>query len=255
MPSLRERLEARARRIELETVAAIEGYISELDAFLYKQLTRFYAIKLSGVKGALQIKELPRNLKEAGLEDKLADISGAYSQKISNVKEDFAFFNLKGLDVATRALVVERVSTNILAIQNEINTFVGQTQKAALSQLITNNEFDFDKFAEVRQTPFLKNLTGMIDTDLNGFEREIGIRLGESLGVKHYYYSGTLIKTSRPFCIERAGRVFSIDEINAWPPQQGLPANVYLGGYNCRHRLSPVSDAQSIGINKVVRYG
>jgi hypothetical protein len=254
MPSLRERLEKRARQIELETDKLVESYTGELDAFLYKILSRFYAVKLTGIRGALKIKELPKVLAEEGLPEKIQGIAKGYSSKVENVKEDFAFFTTKGLDAVTKTIIVERVTANVLAIQNEVNSFVLQTQKAALSQVMTGQGFDFDKFSEIRQSPWLSKLTGQVTTDLDGFEREVGIALGQDLGFTHYYYAGTLIKTSRPFCIERAGRIYSIKEINSWDNGQGLPANVYLGGYNCRHRLSPVSDKQ-VKENQVIVYG
>jgi hypothetical protein len=60
-----------------------------------------------------------------------------------------------------------------------------------------------------------------------------------------FYYAGTLMKTSRKFCIDRVGKRYTRGQIEAW---QGLkwqgkaPGSVFTvrGGYNCRHRLLPV---------------
>lgn len=72
---------------------------------------------------------------------------------------------------------------------------------------------------------------------------------GKQLKLKHYIFSGTLKDNSRGFCAARLNRIYTEDEINKW---QGLSwqgkiegASVWdvLGGYNCRHVLSAVSDA------------
>lgn len=93
------------------------------------------------------------------------------------------------------------------------------------------------------------------------YDREVGRILAEKLGLKYAIYQGGLIKTSRPFCIHRNDKVFTIDEISLFgTPKdkypgytnkatgdfQGKPA-VYspfldLGGYQCRHQLDWISN-------------
>lgn len=57
-------------------------------------------------------------------------------------------------------------------------------------------------------------------------------------GVRFFRYSGPTAN-QRPWCAERTGRVFSIDEIRAMDNGQGLPPEQYCGGWNCRHRWVP----------------
>jgi len=93
------------------------------------------------------------------------------------------------------------------------------------------------------------------------YDREVGKLLAEKLGLKFAIYQGGLIKTSRPFCIERNDKIFTADEISQFGTSkdkyggyenkstgyfQGKP-QVYnpfvdLGGYNCRHQLDWVSN-------------
>jgi len=78
--------------------------------------------------------------------------------------------------------------------------------------------------------------------------------IAADLDVDHYYYQGTLIADSRPFCVSRAGRYFTTDEVKAWPNLKGWQGRmagtnsstifIYRGGYNCRHQLWPVSKEQ-----------
>jgi hypothetical protein len=57
-------------------------------------------------------------------------------------------------------------------------------------------------------------------------------------GVRFFRYSGPTAN-QRPWCAERTGRVFSIDEIRAMDNGQGLSPEQYCGGWNCRHRWVP----------------
>jgi hypothetical protein len=62
-----------------------------------------------------------------------------------------------------------------------------------------------------------------------------------------YFYPGTIIKTTRDFCRKRVGGVYAEAEVESWNSKswQGkAPGDVRIscGGYNCRHRLLPVSE-------------
>ena len=88
--------------------------------------------------------------------------------------------------------------------------------------------------------------------------RAIGNGYSAKLGLDHAIYQGGIIKTSRPFCIERNNRVFTREEISKFgtasdryggyesPGEfQGKTPNynpfVDCGGYNCRHQLDWIS--------------
>lgn len=74
--------------------------------------------------------------------------------------------------------------------------------------------------------------------------------VSEDLGIKHYLYAGTQIETSRDFCKNRIGKVYTKDEIESWASLNWagkISATtkasifVYAGGYNCRHTFRPIS--------------
>lgn len=80
-------------------------------------------------------------------------------------------------------------------------------------------------------------------------------------GFKYFLYEGSIIKTSRCFCIKRAGKVFEKSDIDKWQNDptlikyyQNNPYDPFIvrGGFNCRHFLQPVSDelAKRMGYNK-----
>ena len=91
--------------------------------------------------------------------------------------------------------------------------------------------------------------------------------LATEIGADWFMYAGGAIKSSRAFCIDRAGQYFHRKEIEAWgagdvtegisrPTEtsknwQGKNTNtnsatifVYAGGYNCQHAIIPVPVSQ-----------
>lgn len=80
-------------------------------------------------------------------------------------------------------------------------------------------------------------------------------------GFKYFLYEGSIIKTSRCFCIKRAGKVFEKSDIDKWQNDPTLikyyqdnPYDPFIvrGGFNCRHFLQPMSDelAKRMGYSK-----
>lgn len=74
----------------------------------------------------------------------------------------------------------------------------------------------------------------------------------DKLGLNYAIYEGGLIKTSRKFCKDRNGKVFTKEEIAAFRPKEGIPDNYNpfqdLGGYGCRHHLNWISYAVAVAL-------
>lgn len=75
--------------------------------------------------------------------------------------------------------------------------------------------------------------------------------IAQELDLKHFEYSGTLIKTSRCFCERRVNRVYTVEHAEKWNDKQwrgkmkGGDFFVDRGGYNCRHAISYVTEVQA----------
>ena len=97
---------------------------------------------------------------------------------------------------------------------------------------------------------------GLLETELleksqdlfSIIDRETGNNYAVELGLNYAIYQGGIIRTSRPFCLERNNKVYSKKEIESWATLdfQGKsePYNPFVdcGGYNCRHQLDWISD-------------
>lgn len=75
------------------------------------------------------------------------------------------------------------------------------------------------------------------------FYNALHVALGRAAGLKYYLYVGNVMSTTRDFCRQRVGKVFSAAEINSWTfdwAGKSGPAMTNRGGYNCRHHWQPV---------------
>lgn len=99
----------------------------------------------------------------------------------------------------------------------------------------------------------LERYANEIVTDsLYQYERNVTKVVTNDLGLEHYYYSGTTRETTRPFCRTRAGKVYTEAEVRSWGKMGDWAGKIpgtdektifsYLGGYNCRHRLLPITE-------------
>lgn len=77
-------------------------------------------------------------------------------------------------------------------------------------------------------------------------------QLATNLNLKHFIYEGSTIKTSRKFCIKRAGKAFSVEETKKWKDDPDLidkkTKDVYnplidRGRYRCRHFIKYITEA------------
>jgi hypothetical protein len=81
-----------------------------------------------------------------------------------------------------------------------------------------------------------------------GTERNMTKVIADDLGIEFFEYAGGLMDTTRPFCQERAGKVYHKKEIESWGTKTWAgqakgttPRTIFTlaGGYNCNHDFIP----------------
>ncbi len=117
--------------------------------------------------------------------------------------------------------------------------------------------------------PKLTRYASQVSSDaISQFNSNYINTVSNDLGLKHYYYKGTKISDTRPFCNRIAGKYFTEDDLKKYVQQQmslnggkgwqGMVKGenwttfpIYRGGYNCRHYLIPVSkEIYDAAVNK-----
>ena len=102
----------------------------------------------------------------------------------------------------------------------------------------------------------LKKYTGTYaNTAFASFDRKVMNIKANELGLEWFLYSGSGISDSRDFCRQRAGKAFTREQIAGWEnlKWKGKISRgsvfISLGGYNCRHSLTPITEELAREIN------
>jgi hypothetical protein len=84
-----------------------------------------------------------------------------------------------------------------------------------------------------------------VDTRVAAVDRTLSITTAEEQGYELFLYDGPVDSITRPWCAERLGYLFTLDELDEALNDTGPnPPSQYGGGYNCRHRIVPVDQSE-----------
>jgi len=100
----------------------------------------------------------------------------------------------------------------------------------------------------------------VVNTAIVGTHRQTMLEVGESAEDEIVYlYLGADDSKTRPFCAKYKDKAYSkeaLDRLSGDPLRAGqpLPVSAFLGGYNCRHTLSPITleEANEEGIEVIL---
>lgn len=135
-----------------------------------------------------------------------------------------------------------------LAAQNKIAEAMYGTMTGGLqySDLLKQVQGALTGHKDVRGRSMLTYADQHAFDSVMNFQNQVNIKKAEDLGFDHFMYVGDVISTSRPFCISRAGKVFSKEEIEGWNKMKWKgkagPPMTHRGGYNCRHHWRAVRE-------------
>ena len=186
--------------------------------------------------------------------DELADLTNLYIGAVldTTVKRNALYNAILETNIAVTkdALLGAGIRDNFgNAIQEILKTNIAGTTRRAdlrktLAQFITGTP---------DQLPFLQRYIKQTTNDsIMVFNREYMQTISDDLGIGFYRYQGTKIAESRPFCVARAGKVYTKEEVEKWASLSDWDGRMkgttkttifsYCGGYNCRHTLMPISE-------------
>jgi hypothetical protein len=164
-----------------------------------------------------------------------------------------------------KALYEAILETNIAVTKDALLGFgIRDNFGNAIQEVLKSNIAGTTNRAQLRKTlsqfiegtdanlPFLQRYIKQTTNDsVMVFNREYMQTITSDLGIDHYRYRGTKIAESRPFCVARAGKVYTQKEVESWAALewQGKMSGTNkttifstCGGYNCRHLLQPISE-------------
>lgn len=143
------------------------------------------------------------------------------------------------------AVTFEDAYTKVREVAN--TAIAGEVKLIDMKRLVKKSILPDSKHGPIKH----RLLTNVNDVYAQ-FDRMAQKDYAQELGFRAFIYQGGTIKTTRTFCREKNGKVFTIDEAKEWEGQEfdGKNANYNalrdLGGHNCRHFASWISDKQAI---------
>jgi len=124
--------------------------------------------------------------------------------------------------------VDEKASKNIIKAMTSLNPGETDWRTAARAAMQKAGLAKHHAKTEIETFSAAMDRARVVDTALKG-------------GIRRFLFDGPS-GTQRPYCKDKVGKVFDIDEIRGSDNGQGLPGIYYCGGFGCRHRLVPVYD-------------
>lgn len=172
--------------------------------------------------------------------------------------EDIAnsFLNEIANEVYQNTLTNRSLSESIQSIRNKINGVYAQSDQVEIQRLVDiaaaggkDAEEAITKLKSFYAADKVGNnmrryATQMVHDSLMQFDASITVQAGRETGATQWKYYGSVIRDSRPFCKEHAGKVYTEEEISKiWEGDWAgkAPGNPFIvrGGYNCRHHFRP----------------
>jgi len=158
--------------------------------------------------------------------DLAADFTSVDKDMIKTLKRStWGTFNQFGLN--TQEQLVDSMYRNIVG-------------KAPFSQLVVEFQGLLSGHRDARGRPMSTYAKLYANDAIMNFHNSVHMKKAEDLGIKYFLYYGDIIATSRDFCIDRVGKVFTKEVIDSWNDiswgGKSGPAFTNRGGYNCRHR-------------------
>ena len=133
---------------------------------------------------------------------------------------------------------------------------IGQEYLDVISKEVYQNTLTGRAFSESVKT--VKQAVGgnmaryakqQVHDSLMQFDASVNVVIGKEAGATKWKYVGRLIETTRPFCREHEGQVFTDEEIEStwagsWAGKASGDPFIVRGGYNCGHQFRPVFDGE-----------
>lgn len=201
-----------------------------------------------------RITEASLNLQiAAGLERDLVQVLGevGYMAAADRAADDFermAGLVEQGLGASfttvTRDSLVAFVAGVIQELTQHVPPEAAEALRKAMLAGVTSHAPREDLVDELarRAEITLRQAVTEVDTGIMVFARESLTTTAEEAGFDLFRYDGPDDGLTRPFCAEHVGRVYTAGDLDAEDNGQGLaPTSRFLGGYQCRHALSPVT--------------
>jgi len=247
-------------KVQNRTYNDLLAFIKELDSKKGKTLEA----SSFNIKRAHSLRiDIRKWLKKNGYYESLTEFGNKYNDVILKSRQYYDSMGLDGAftarDLGTLAklkmddlnfLVARDKDVINLTYKEVINSIYSKSDWRGLADRLKSLHTDTVLSSGAKLNGLLKKYNSTYAfTAFSGFDRRIQTIKAEQYGMDLFYYSGSLLMDSREFCVNRVGKVFTKKEIDSWNQMgpwngkaEGRDVWTFLGGWNCGHILSPVTE-------------
>lgn len=150
-------------------------------------------------------------------------------------------------DISVRNQVKE------FALRNVANSSGFDATKKNLSDLINGSD---GKLGALQK--YYRNIAYDTYKQVDSLNNKL---FGEEFNLKYFVYDGTLIKTSRKFCIKHCYNIYTVEQSKEWvndpdlkvPNLETYEPLIDLGGVGCRHMIRFVTDEMAFALEPALK--
>jgi len=259
-------IEALQLKLEAQMQSALPQVFKQLSNEVIDLVSELSLDPEDRAKNLLEIIALKRRIGEALVgnalyQSKVLEITEGFKQ-LANLSDDFMstilddYGRKQDLYKAILKANVEITKDALLGagVRNNFENAIRELLKANIAGVGDKRQLrsvltQFIQGSEAEK-PFLERyITQVTNDSVMTFNREYLNTVSEDLDVQYYVYSGTITGDSRPFCVARAGRSYTKEQVQSWGKlgswQGKIPGTnektifTYCGGYNCKHSIWP----------------
>ena len=240
--------EARNLKSQLDILDGdIENFTRELNRFINQGLTLILRNIERPDRKTLEVAKalgsLLSSLNSMGLDSVIQKVTKVYSNQLKVALDQLSESAGKKVTFTDVDLQVteQLVKLDRQLITNQVGDLTTRLSSAVMRQVIIGETPNVSEIVSESTDKSIANIKTELNTAAIGFSRSITQAKAEELGLDLFLYVGVVDKVTRPFCRSKVGKIFTKDDVSRWDNGQGIPAAIYLGGYNCRHQLRPIS--------------
>jgi hypothetical protein len=239
------------RQVEL-TDAQIEAFVARLDKFLAGNLRKILDDLREGktqraIEAAKVLGSLRSSLDELGLQDQLRKIDKIYGTQLRSIDEYFSNITSSPhiLSDADRTVAAQLIKFDASKVANKVYALTDDLSATIMRQVVTGQKPDVDSLVDDLGERTVAQITTELNTATSAFSRSVTQAKAKELGFDLFIYLGPDDSITRPFCRKRVNKIFTKAQIAGWDNETDLPADIYGGGYNCRHDIRPISEERA----------
>mgnify|MGYP003640661595 FL=1 len=236
-------------------------FLNEADLIINEEYNKIAKVVLDTF-GEMPIPNKFKNLTEIDL----STINALKTQSFSGF-EDIAerFLKIINDEVYQSTIAGRPFEDMVKNIRQHINGVYQRSNISEINELvdfINENKFDNSKKTEIEEavrklhTQYASDRAGnnlrryasqIAHDSVMQFHGQFTVSKAKESGLKHFRYTGTLVRDSRPFCINMLNKTLTEEQIRdiwnnqGWSGKSTGDPFIVRGGYRCRHTWIPTN--------------